>query len=243
MPSGQGEGLRPAVGEQPHGRLEHRSRELKGERDQPDLAEVQVVRIFQNGIAGLDERLDEVVQHMGEADGDEDAEYGRFRRMLHYRRRFRAAPERRLRWMLSQSDPVLDARRAGWPSPSPFTPRKMATPRRCPPLVHGTDGLQLDFAIQRSRASSSSALAPTQRAPSGPFFALPERGAGLQEVHDELGRLERRPAVGRGGDHQHDGVAGLKRAMSDARSAWPAAASGRRLRRSMRSSSLSVMPG
>jgi len=40
------------------------------------------------------------------------------------------------------------------------------------------------------------------------FLALPERRAGLQVIHQELGRLERRLAVLRGRQHKHDVFAG-----------------------------------
>ena len=39
---------RPMIGVEPHQRLQQRRRQLRGERDQPDLAEIQVVGLLQN---------------------------------------------------------------------------------------------------------------------------------------------------------------------------------------------------
>jgi hypothetical protein len=57
-------GLRATIGDQPDDRLEHRGGELEGERDQPDLAEVEMVGVLQDRIHRRHERLVHVVQQV-----------------------------------------------------------------------------------------------------------------------------------------------------------------------------------
>ncbi len=72
---GQRERLRLMVGNHADGRLQHRRRNLEGESDQPDLRESEVVQLLQQRIAGLDQRLNHVVQQMRHAYGDQDAQH------------------------------------------------------------------------------------------------------------------------------------------------------------------------
>ncbi len=60
--------LRPAVGVEPHKRLEERGGELIHERDQSDVPEIQLERVFQNRINRRDERLHGVVEQMRETE-------------------------------------------------------------------------------------------------------------------------------------------------------------------------------
>lgn len=52
--------------------LQKRGGELIRERDQTDLTEIEVVAGFENRINGREQRLNDVIQEMGEADGDQD---------------------------------------------------------------------------------------------------------------------------------------------------------------------------
>ena len=67
---------RPAVGVESHQRLQQRRGELRGERDQADLAEIEVVGLLEQGIDGRDHRLHHVVQQMAKADRAQHAECG-----------------------------------------------------------------------------------------------------------------------------------------------------------------------
>ncbi len=65
-------GLRPAIGVEPHKRLEKRGGELVHERDQSDVPEVELERVFQNRINRRDERLHGVVEQMRETERGQD---------------------------------------------------------------------------------------------------------------------------------------------------------------------------
>src|SRR5258708_17174244 len=68
--------LGAAVGVETDKRLEERRRRLAGERDQADLAEVEMERAFQQRIDRRDQRLHHVVEEMAEADGGQNREGG-----------------------------------------------------------------------------------------------------------------------------------------------------------------------
>ena len=65
-------GPRLMIGNQPEHRLQQRRGHLEGERDQPDLREVQHVRLLEEGIHGRDHRLDQVVEQMRSAQRHQD---------------------------------------------------------------------------------------------------------------------------------------------------------------------------
>ena len=64
-------GLR--FGVQANQRLQQRRGELGRECDEPDLPEIEAVGGFENGIDRRDQRLEDVVEEVGEADRGEDA--------------------------------------------------------------------------------------------------------------------------------------------------------------------------
>ena len=69
-------------------------------------------------------------------------------------------------------------------------------------------GTQSDNTYHRAAAASSASRASTQVAPpSASFLLLPERRLGLQPVDQERRRIQRRLAMRRGGQHQHDVLA------------------------------------
>ncbi len=70
----QGEGHRPAVGDQSHHRLQQGGGELEGEGEQADLAEAEMEAGLQGRIDGRQQRLHHVVEHVAEADGEDDPE-------------------------------------------------------------------------------------------------------------------------------------------------------------------------
>ena len=72
MPIGNEYGCGRLSSEQSHDRLQHGGDELRGERDQPDLEENEVIVILQQRVDGGQERLDQVVEKMADADGAED---------------------------------------------------------------------------------------------------------------------------------------------------------------------------
>ena len=73
---GQRIGLGVGVGVDPDQGLEERGRDLEGCGDHADLAEIQVVRSFEDRVDGGDDGLHHVVEEMAEGDGGEDAEGG-----------------------------------------------------------------------------------------------------------------------------------------------------------------------
>jgi len=52
--------------------LQQRGGDLEGQRDEADVREVQVVRLFDERVHGRDHRLDEVVEQVRPAQGDQD---------------------------------------------------------------------------------------------------------------------------------------------------------------------------
>ena len=66
---GERKGLGMAVGVVPHHRLQDGGRHLEGQRDQADLHETELERALQQRIDRRQQRLDHVVEQMGEADG------------------------------------------------------------------------------------------------------------------------------------------------------------------------------
>ena len=77
-PEGQGVGLRLAVRDRAHHRLQERGGQLVREGYQTDLREVQVEAGLDEGVDGRDERLHRVVQQVRNADRDQNGEDGRF---------------------------------------------------------------------------------------------------------------------------------------------------------------------
>ena len=69
-------GLRPAVGVHADHGLEQRRGQLKRQRDQADLAEVEAVGVLDDGIDGRQQRLHHVVQQMREAERENDRRSG-----------------------------------------------------------------------------------------------------------------------------------------------------------------------
>ena len=61
---------------QPHHWLQNGCRDLRRERDQPDLPEVEVIGILQDRINRRHYRLQHVVQKMAKADRGQDSESG-----------------------------------------------------------------------------------------------------------------------------------------------------------------------
>ena len=66
--------LRATVGDHANHRLQHRGGELGGERDQPDLAEIEPVGFLQNWIERRNQRLVHVVQQMADRERHQDRE-------------------------------------------------------------------------------------------------------------------------------------------------------------------------
>ena len=60
--------LRPPVGVDSDGRLQQRGGELKRQRDQADLGEVQVELLFHQRVQSRNQRLHQIVQHVAEAE-------------------------------------------------------------------------------------------------------------------------------------------------------------------------------
>ena len=69
-------GLRPPVQDVSDEWLEQRRRDLIGQRQQPDLPEVQPEIVFQHRVDRGQQRLQEVVDQVPGADGDEDSDDG-----------------------------------------------------------------------------------------------------------------------------------------------------------------------
>ena len=65
--------LGTAIGIQANQRLQERCGELGRECDESDLPEIEAVGSFENGIDRRDQRLEDVVEEVGEADRSEDA--------------------------------------------------------------------------------------------------------------------------------------------------------------------------
>ena len=65
--------LGTAIGIQANQRLQERCGELGRECDEPDLPEIEVVGSFENGIDRWDQRLEDVVEEVGETDRGKDA--------------------------------------------------------------------------------------------------------------------------------------------------------------------------
>ena len=72
--AGERIGQRAAVGVDADQRLQQRGGDLEGEGDQADLAEIERVVLLEDRVDGRQQRLDHVVEQMGEADGEEDGE-------------------------------------------------------------------------------------------------------------------------------------------------------------------------
>ena len=85
-------GLRPAVRVHADDGLQQRGGELKRQRDQADLAEVEAVGVLDDGIDRRQQRLHHVVQQMREAEREDDRE-GRFRRRAKARLGLRVAAD------------------------------------------------------------------------------------------------------------------------------------------------------
>ena len=68
----QRERLRPAVGEGPDQGLEQRGGALEGQRQKPDLAEIQMEAALEDRVDRRQQRLHQVVQQVGDADGRQD---------------------------------------------------------------------------------------------------------------------------------------------------------------------------
>ena len=71
------EGLRMFVGERADKRLEQRRGELVRQGNQSDVAVIQAQLRFQDRINSRDQRLKRVVDEMGEAEREKNAEHGR----------------------------------------------------------------------------------------------------------------------------------------------------------------------
>ena len=93
------ERLRMFVGERANDRLQQRSGELVRQGDQADLAVIEPQLGFQDRVNGRDQRLERVVDEMGEAEREENAEdrRGRDRRPPRPHPRRRAGCSRALR--------------------------------------------------------------------------------------------------------------------------------------------------
>ena len=68
----QRERLRPPVGHHPDDRLQHRGGKLESQRNQPDLAEIQLIGLFQDRIQRRHQRLVHVVEQMAGGQRDQD---------------------------------------------------------------------------------------------------------------------------------------------------------------------------
>ncbi len=68
--------LRMLVGVQADQRLQQRGGDLIGQRQQPDLHEAQIEAALEHWVDRQDQRLDHVVEHVGEADRGQHAEAG-----------------------------------------------------------------------------------------------------------------------------------------------------------------------
>jgi len=64
-------GLRLLVGVVPDDRLQQRGRELEGQRDHPDLREIERIGVLQDRVHRGDQRLHGVVEEVREADAGE----------------------------------------------------------------------------------------------------------------------------------------------------------------------------
>jgi len=71
---GEREGLRSTVGLRSDHGLQQRSGDLKCESDQTDLSEREMIRFLQHRVHGRNERLQNVIEQMGEAQGQEHLE-------------------------------------------------------------------------------------------------------------------------------------------------------------------------
>src|SRR5579872_2541939 len=74
---GQRIGLRPAIGIETDQRLQQRSRDLIGQRQQPDLAEGEVEAALEDWIDRRQQRLHHVVEQVTEADRSKNRKCGR----------------------------------------------------------------------------------------------------------------------------------------------------------------------
>ena len=72
----EGVGHGTAIGGKSHEGLEKRGGELKGEGDQTQLGEAQLERLFEHGVDRGEQRLDGVIEQVGEADGEQEGEDG-----------------------------------------------------------------------------------------------------------------------------------------------------------------------
>ena len=77
MPMVSEKGFGRAVGVEADDRLEQRGGDVEGERDDADLGEVEGEGILQHRVDRRQQRLDHVVEEVGEADRDERGDGGR----------------------------------------------------------------------------------------------------------------------------------------------------------------------
>ena len=73
---GQRVGQRPLVGVEPDERLQQRGGHLEGQRQQPDLAEIEAVIALQQWIGRRQQRLHHIVEQVAEAHRHDDGEGG-----------------------------------------------------------------------------------------------------------------------------------------------------------------------